>query len=1338
MTTKIPESIPVFDKKLNPRGLKNIADYSALNEQQLLDEIGKIKIAKIDKQILTHFDYLVQELDDRFPKWHTKKENRRELEYFNHLRWRLTDLNFFRKNQHDRIITSTSIQKGYVKSELNNGKSDLISEWVRLSKDDEMMKALVKAGIVNQEEYKYMEAMQRDLARMDRVVLQGTGWHSYYIAEVKDGVARPDTSTAYERAFDKTNSRDLIDVVRVTSLIRNTFTFNEKGLVGERGLIEHLLENQVILDTHGDRIQDAELLLVDRANVLKQIEDKIKQATSTDPNNAHDVSIQNYKELQFLRDFVGTKNNIRIDRNRKMLQQVNEFRVFLKTNALIPGLRDEGWDISEEGTLGIIDKFVSNTQFAAIIGSIVALFTWHKKSALMLFVYGLAGTHAVDAWIALAWGKKKSNWSDDDLNLIRLGDITPTLEKDYKNPGYSAMLPEIIEANKDLTENKTKKDKVSTIQTLPWNAIIGQVFQKFIDMTEKPQMVGGVAKNPLDGILLWDISMDTANKIHWYLVGIGETSVTDGYGGKREITPKYVQSMLYLLNQKKDSADTMLIDTLTKGGLDISIQRYDDVEFIEDGNDGEDIFNDELNQILNQAFTWVSGIPVSREEKMDVVHAVNNLKRLNPKWYEMAWKGAKSVVTDVPSSFTAVLSELAANTPLNNKIRPIVEKYQEFTELDDELKKHEGPIGELAAPLKESTAWLTKKAWTKADKILAIHDVIAVYEDEKKELQKIVVPSATTTWVDYFIELRKRYELRLQEIEQMIATNKQAIQDLLVTTWANVASVSMTWFSSSDPEKVEELYEHMEDQIKVVTDTNLNSIADVKKALGKTKFVRALEDLDVYADPTTGLTSMTPINPSTTSTPQPPQALRKVFSLQSLIAARAPDLVSWGTVDIPKIKGDIETVLSDHYTERQTEFSAISGINVSLSSLQNNTDTAKIFIDLQKWQTANNIDKDDKMLEAAKKLNLTLPTGVSNITTEKFAQELAKKLKAIEATLPQVRYENLPYTDALALLRTTREGVNDAFDTNVINKIWDYATVKSWFAQPKPLHNLRKDLDNSLAAVLDKKLNSINASSTSTSTFETQVRNISNVIYDAERIIWDFVNGNVDQSTPAWNTDFEILDPTKQLMIQKMETAIASYLEFIKTMPVSTVTEIEDKIRDLDALDSRIGGLLQENMINHMWVTIQAIRPINGKNLTAEITEMKQKIEDDLRGSITQMSPTNYTGFAANMTYLKGIRRDISRLGFDSIDENRIDGKMKSIREDFLKTYNVTTAWFSTTDEGTLNGYRGNFIQGLSTTTQGTRAGASLEWLIEMAKAYAWVVNASDIIQFFKTKKLID
>ncbi len=450
----------------------------------------------------------------------------------------------------------------------------LINEWSDFVSED----------IKKMLQFKYAEAIYNDMVRMGTILDKERGSQDFVIRGIKSWkkVASP-----YQRILSLSNSRNVFEVARISSMIGKDFRLNDKWIVSEVVLLWQILKDEGITDKSKNNILEPRLLLVNKEDVLKQVD--IKLQSTTDDSR--------YQRLLFIKNYVEQEEFMRQGYMRNVLQEVNELQRFVWDKALIWGWSEKKFEnMSDKDFVDFAAETVKNNPGSLIIMGILAWIMWYKWAALGAFGLGFLGGPITDAAVAL-----KNKWkslTDNDLEIVKLSGVKELLDKTEYSKNYDILF----------TKNKEfqKSDIGADGKRLP-----------YLDNKDLYSIVNIITTNWIDASLTW-----------WVLKAVEELKRNEKL---RSFGDEKLKKFIQLLQESwiKEEWDTSVLDYLTASWKDIMNQWFTDVAFTKIPS-----VDSKINDALRTRFSdWTGDTKTRRQRKEQILEVTEKIKWIfDPNW----------------------------------------------------------------------------------------------------------------------------------------------------------------------------------------------------------------------------------------------------------------------------------------------------------------------------------------------------------------------------------------------------------------------------------------------------------------------------------------------------------------------------------------------------------------------------------------------------------------------------------------------------------------------------------------------------------------------------------
>jgi len=639
-------------------------------------------------------------------------------------------------------------------------------------------------------QYKYIEAIYNDIIRRGYVLEKHGTTGEYRIVcpktetvggtttIVKTDLIDTHPNHPYLDVLKARNTRNLIDVAMVTSIMSKNFSLERKDIVGQKTFITSILQQHNIKSRSGTAIQSADLLLLEWNDVvLPQVEEKLQSVIGPD----REVSTQAYQELMYLKNFIEREEYNQPDYNRDIFREANIYRKgFLNEKALIDAFGGDIGNATPESLGEIIQKMGGEAQGPLLIMAVFALLAGFKKTAL-----GAAG-------LALLWpsvgslidtgiqGAKNTGdlLSDEDLELIKPQNIIPVLE----NSEYQAQFEKLANIN------KTNLDRIVDAEgrSLPYvqnNFIIAKILNE-IHKSGK------------------DVDLSASNAVTEIMNAMAAKDVTNAefpnfHGTPYTIKRTDVQSFIKLTETDgfREAGDTTLSDAFTEG-RDIRNESYTSENFTTDEN-----FEKELNDTLRARWTanttvvgreTIKSLKEKIEAKLSAGIADNFFDSVTGRNTEDVIRGLPERLWNIDDLIAEIDSmvvpgpnfgknEISRTTA--DQLIDILKKYKTFMEADAKLSEYDGIWGKATALLNDitsTTKGLIERA-TGATGIAELEREIASADAEIAKIDAIIATLGGGTLFSSLLErantIKKWYEDSKTALQEEIDRRNQELRD---------------------------------------------------------------------------------------------------------------------------------------------------------------------------------------------------------------------------------------------------------------------------------------------------------------------------------------------------------------------------------------------------------------------------------------------------------------------------------------------------------------------------------------------------------------------------------
>lgn len=534
-------------------------------------------------------------------------------------------------------------------------------------------------------QFKYAESIYNDIIRRGFVLQKNsTGEYTIVCPKVVWGVmvrknlkdTHPDHP--YLDIVHARNTRKLLDVVVVTSMIRKDFGLDAKKVVGQKTLITRILQEHNIKSKSWVNIQKADLLLLDWDRIKADVDTKLKSVVDTKDG----ASMQAYNELMHLRNFIENEEYNKPDYNRDIFTRANIYRKgFLNEKALIDAFGGSLDNATPENFMDVVKKMWGEARGGLFIFAILALIGGFKKTALWAAGIALLGPSVagiVETWIN---GTQTTGnlFSDEELELIRPHAVIPILD----NNSYQAQFEKLASINKTNLENSVD-DTGRTLPSVANNFIIAKILNEFHKSGTDINITSSTAaRDTLAAMGGKDITNTEFPNFKW-------TTYT--------ITLNDIKSFLQLIESDgfKEAWDISLSDVMSKG-RDIRNQNYESFDFTVDGN-----FDREINNHLRTR--WAANTTVTGREKIKELQTKIESKLsagVTDNFFDsVTGRNTADVIRGLPERLTNIddlIAELnsmglasASIDPLIDSTNGLLPKYKTFMEADAAMSEYDG------------------------------------------------------------------------------------------------------------------------------------------------------------------------------------------------------------------------------------------------------------------------------------------------------------------------------------------------------------------------------------------------------------------------------------------------------------------------------------------------------------------------------------------------------------------------------------------------------------------------------------------------------------------------
>lgn len=808
---------------------------------------------------------------------------------------------------------------------------DLINEWTDWI-DESIRKML---------EFKYIEAIYQDITRDWYSLERDSKTWLYEILvpwERKEDSVREKAPKDYpywiilERANVRSN---LLDVAIVGSIVRKWFDFNWKEYLWEKALIEYILEKQLITNKKWDKILKAELLLLEKDHVRGQIDDKIKSIV----DNWNYGSSEDYQQLLFLRNFVVEDQHMRVNHNRTILKNVNEYREFLKSKSLIAWYESKYSkleDMWEKDFAKMLWDVASENSSALILFGIVAWIMWHQKTALSSLWVALFWWTV--AWIVsdtYQWWKKLAWISDKDLELVMPDSINFQLERQEYQKSYQ----KLAKKNRENANNQWYDVSSWAATKLP-----------VLDNTLLFSIVEDITSRQINEPVKWRVNWKSA--IQNLTDKLNDRKLGEAY--KVEDVKTFILLLQSALDV--DSWDKTTLDYLTEWWRDQLNRPYTWVNFT-----GESYFDDAINLELRTIYE----LPVSdsfKKAEIDEIksyidsqlYSLYDLLRNIREW-KISFTPISTVVTNIDSHIRWIDSALA------DKLKPILESYQNYSNAQVLLEPYEWLWDWSKFKLEKDLFDFIWMVWF-TETTSKYHELVSKITIRIESLDKLKITDSILSTLQIFIDFNSRVDKIKTWLEELVKEIQTKIQEIEGNAQSSARWETIQFdqleaerlFNSTQLTEVAVVYDEVS---WLVTDINremipsdLSWLEDYLQAI-KPKY----EALWKYEATISAIPS--PATPvawvAATSPTASPDVLAKREEIRSLI-------LTFNYWKWKEVQDKIQEILQEYYKEQNENKTKLSGITQT-SLLENDI---VILRQVEKYLREKGVFLDDTQIRA--------------------------------------------------------------------------------------------------------------------------------------------------------------------------------------------------------------------------------------------------------------------------------------------------------------------------------------------------------------------------------------
>lgn len=639
--------------------------------------------------------------------------------------------------------------------------------------------------IMNKEflQYKYMEAIIRDIKRMWFFIQKNDNW-SYIVKELNSWKEVNNSKIwVYADVFKvESINNHAID----TALLSNVIVSNKEfdWVLNQKQFINKLFQKYGIISNVKDE-DKTNYLIVKWAEIEKQIHDKIVKSKSW----------QEISELSILQNFVKNKtweDNSSYERFNK----ANTYaKWFLTEKSFIDAYKSGAlsWlDDPKKSTEDKISDIIKGNQVTAWLFGILAM------------IFGFKKTWIAALWFWFFW------WAAADL----LSDTTKVW-KDLIN-GWESIIKPI------------EKDQI-------WKLLSKSEYQdKYQNL-----ITNNSKTNDWDLKKSWDIYIDnTMNQLDWlrltklieYIIlneidfNLNDINIEDKLQNKITwSTPEEINSLVILLKSEWiwEEWDETILDYLTKNWKDILNKPFESIY-----PTWLDIFDKEINTILKNEFDKVDN---TRKDKLKILKVKEKISNEFDILNKIT-NGAKDLIngSDLSNKATdSVLSYLRSEFPsLEDSLKPTFENFEKYIKAEDELTGFEGLYDENILDLQ-----------SKIQSIFGTSNTRELYDKlnfKVSELVKIIIKEPLLLSIEPFKNLNTK-------IYALISNLEKSKDELIKESRKTDNPISDDWSNTSSEDyydNPELLYKKISDSLKKVENVlnslnSDNSLFNIEKQLSK-------------------------------------------------------------------------------------------------------------------------------------------------------------------------------------------------------------------------------------------------------------------------------------------------------------------------------------------------------------------------------------------------------------------------------------------------------------------------------------------------------------------------
>ena len=974
----------------------------------------------------------------------------------------------------------------------------------------------------------------------------------------------PYTSGKYVKAYQKllgTHKDDeykwwvndtLLEFARLNSIVRENDLNGVDRKVGQRTILVNLLERLEIFDENKVRITKPEMLLMDRTNVLSQIEKLMVSVTQ-----GSDKNLKTFQELLYLKDFV-ERDYAKTEFNRKLIQDVNDFRLFINEKSLTDVFKGNVPPELQGKTTGQVlgDVWGEIALMAIPVGLFIMLFGDKKLGALTmlsplaLILWGKLFDGGKWAIEKIKWSKLSLTMNEAELELVHPLELHPELTIPAQ---FQPIYKKLLEKNKEAK----LAPKAGGAYT-PWvmnDFIVGEILSLLVEkrgsLTRNFNRVDASTVDDIWSIIAWRSRTIDIEWISW--------AIPSEVRGKK-ITKADLEKFLQLLLKVKDKEDVSVFDALQVGRSPESAS-YKSINFT-----GVREMDQSINEVMRTAFTDPS---VTVETKEIIIEAQASLQ----KWLEKTYlavdfsrpsfeiKALDSVVDRV-SRIQGIIQEIRGwnlYTAIQDSIIETLNKYVLFLETEEEVKN-------LRLWWTTSVKdFVTLVADPRKSKVEKIH----AYNDRKTEAERqlaLVQTKATALWVaprmgiDVFASLRTLiqkveadYTAQISDYSQKIVQlEKEIDEERSLVSWSVLTfSLSPTRKAlienslSSNPNKLaSEITSELTSLQTFFRWVSSWDIGKIHSLLNDPKHRNSLEKLrayyEVFSDTAYDATAA-----------QADSAGWVVKTIRDLF----DDSLTTGN-DLVKVQVKISQAYTEYFRQNKALQDRITSSATWDDALLQNAAWFSAFVNQIGSIKSEVLSKGsfNDSYNIAKFVFDGFIVRNDGVTIDSLSQSIAAEINAFSTGLWNYAVNDATKFDAhIVMLKTAK-----TFENTVLSKTWFSWAIIDKFIGNFDQARLKATIADKTKEALNSKITSVNLNVTPGRTFEQamgEIRRIDSTIKELE--------------TLGLASD---LNSYSLLIQQKIDAGIRNLFDSVDPSTIDTYDKFNNAMRDLDYIAGSIGS----------------------------------------------------------------------------------------------------------------------------------------------------------------------